>query len=156
MWSLLQSMVNLPGNTPLKRSEAPSCSAHQLLVLPQLEVGLVSPFPSMLELWLASSYAGFVQITKAAVCLWMQWLYPEDTTLPWSSPASGSSSMFSEPWGQEYDVDMPFMAEHFTDTYSMNFDVLWVSVLATIHHMKKLLWWRLRAALVYGLRDVYL
>jgi hypothetical protein len=54
----------------------------------------------------------------------MQWLYPEDTTLPWSSPASGSSSMFSEPWGQEYDVDMPFMAEHFTDTYSMNFDVL--------------------------------
>jgi hypothetical protein len=51
-----------------------------------------------------------------------------------------------------YDVDVPFVAEHYTNIYPLQFGQLSVSVLTTVHWTKILLWC-LRAALIYGHRD---
>lgn len=46
-----------------------------------------------------------------------------------------------------------FVAEHSTNTCSLHFDQLRVSMLATVHYTKKCLWWGLISALVYGYKD---
>lgn len=54
------------------------------------------------------------------------------------------------------DIDVPFMAEHYTDIYSPQQDQLWVSVLTTVQCPEKFLWWGLRDVLIYGHRGTYL
>ena len=48
--------------------------------------------------------------------------------------------------------DTPFVAEHFSVTYSLHGSQLLVSMGTTNHCTKKILWGELRALLVYGYR----
>lgn len=51
--------------------------------------------------------------------------------------------------GRQCDMDVPFVAEHSTDTYSLHFDQLRVSALTSVHRTKKLPWWGLSAVPIY-------
>lgn len=54
------------------------------------------------------------------------------------------------------DIDSLFVVEHSTETYSLHFHHLWVSVWVTIHCKKKHLYWGLKDALVYMCIDINL
>lgn len=54
------------------------------------------------------------------------------------------------------DVDIPCISEPSFNTWFLNFDELWVSVLVTVHYTKMLFLWALKAALICGYRDRYL
>lgn len=54
------------------------------------------------------------------------------------------------------DIDVPFMAEHYTDIYFPQQDQFWVSVLTNVHCSEKFIWWGLRDVLIYGHRGTHL
>lgn len=54
------------------------------------------------------------------------------------------------------DVDVPCISEPSLNTWFLNFDQLWVSLLVAVHYTKMLSLWGLKAALIYGSRDRYL
>lgn len=45
LMAILHSMVNVPMTTPLKKTDFPSASSHQLPIVPQLEWELMEPLP---------------------------------------------------------------------------------------------------------------
>lgn len=49
--------------------------------------------------------------------------------------------------GGHGDTDVPFVTECFTDTHFLPSNQLWVSVLITVHYMKKVLCWGLKMCL---------
>lgn len=68
--------------------------------------------------------------------------YPEDISLLQSFLVSGSynhvaisSTMVLNLW-EECDIDVPFVTQHFSVTYFLNLDKMWVSVLTTTHVTK--------------------
>lgn len=54
------------------------------------------------------------------------------------------------------DVDVPCISEPSLNTWFLNFDQLWVSLLVAVHYTKMLSLWDLKAALICGSRDRYL
>lgn len=67
--------------------------------------------------------------------------------------SSPSSKMVPELWEDVCGVNVPSVTEKSTVNYSLHFNMLWFSLLATIHCTNKLLWWILRAILIYRYRD---
>lgn len=62
---------------------------------------------------------------------------------------------FQSPGGR-CDTDVLFRAKHCAIIDSLQFVQLWVSVLTAIQCSKRLSWWKLRAALIYGFKDNHL
>lgn len=54
------------------------------------------------------------------------------------------------------DIDTPFVAEHCTETICTLSSCECLCQLLCVHCTKKLLWWVLRASLIYGWRDIKL
>ena len=52
-----------------------------------------------------------------------------------------SSKGFPEPWGEEFDGDIPFRAEFSDVSGSLHRVWLWVSVFVPIYSRRKFLWW---------------
>lgn len=102
--------------------------------------GSWEPLTSMLEHRLPWSYKGLVWSFTGTVSSRVQLSYHVQKTVslkpPWSLPLSNFLSPFlkwspgSRRWG--CDTDAPFVAEHPTDTSSVNLDHLWVSLLMTV------------------------
>lgn len=59
-------------------------------------------------------------------------------------------------WGRERDINVPFKAKHSTVSNHLSVDQLSVSVLITMYSKKELLWWVLKAVLIYGYKDTNL
>ena len=107
---------------------------------PLLRVELMFPSLPHTDCWLASSCADLVHCHD-----WMTLFY---SIPPWSwvlmafpFPLQCSLS----PVGRECDIDVPFMAEHSTDSYSQLSDHLWVftKVIIFIHFLFFVLWFGL-------------
>lgn len=54
------------------------------------------------------------------------------------------------------DVVVPCISEPFFNTWFLNFDQLWVSLLVAVHYTKMISLWDLKAALICDYRDRYL
>lgn len=130
------NMVNLLGATLLKATHSFSTNYSSSV---RYE-GSWEPLTSMLEHRLPWSYKGLVWSFTGTVSSRVQLSYHVQKTVslrpPWSLPLSIFLSPFlkwspgSRRWG--CDTDAPFVAEHSTDTSSVNLEHLWVSLLMTV------------------------
>lgn len=127
---------------------------HKLSIAPQLVVWGSSwaiQLP-MLDCWLAWSCACLVWVTTVSVSS----ATLRRHILGWSSPTADSynpSDLFSlmsykPPQPPVFVIYLPRVAVFSSLSYFLHFDHFWVSALATIHYMEKLLWWGLRAELI--------
>lgn len=64
-----------------------------------------------------------------------------------------SSKISQSLWGRSCDPDVLCRTEHSLVSHSLLIDQTWVSVLITINHIRKFLWWGLRALFIYVCKD---
>lgn len=111
--------------------------------------GVQALAPFVLECWLAWFYASLVQAITAAVSSFMQWScspWPQALTV-FLAPPTYSHRAF---WVGQGDKDACGQA---LQRYSFYALLSVVSVLTTIHCIKKFLRWYLRVSLIYGYSD---
>lgn len=149
--------------TTLKKTDSPSPTSHQLSIAPQLRAGSLFP---MLEHWDDRSCVGHVQAATTAVSPWVQWSVMARKSLWHLDPHNpiATRTIFLPPLlqcllslglGAQVWTVVLSVAEQSSHLFSA-FAQWWVSVLAAICCTKKLLWWGLRAALMYEYRDLNL
>lgn len=99
-----------------------------------------------------------MQATRA-VSSWVQWFWHVQKIIICSMPPQPLSYSilwcFQSPGGR-CDTDVLFRAKHCAIIDSLQFVQLWVPVLTAIQCSKRLSWWKLRAALIYGFKDNHL
>lgn len=140
-------------STPLKKTDSPSPKNLSPINSCSNEVALVNICCSMLECWLAWSFA------SSHIC----WLSVTGDTVPLQSSLSLTQQsshplfvMVPETAGMGKEVDDSFVLQYSTGTRFLHFAQLWVSTLTTNHYTKKLLWRGLRFTLIYTPGDMKL
>lgn len=142
-----------------KKPDSPSNIRHQLSIALQLEVWIHECLhPCWNGLILCRLFTGnhnccvfmwnsSVMFRVAVLLLLLQSFIPIIRDGPWAL-------------AKESDTNVSFVSEHSTITESLHLDQFWGFVFTTTHHIKKLLWWNLRAALTMSreikiLREVW-
>lgn len=107
------------------------CQQPSITTIFQVCRGLVIPSKINAKMWMGlKSYNSYVGNWN--YCYFMHIIFiisPKDTVFATMLPKvfllnnlfASSSYIFSEPWGMWCNVDTPYMAEHFTDTYFLYF-----------------------------------
>lgn len=127
-------MVNTPGATLLNILNK-TCSPPAAIDLPVMGRHSWALLPSMLQCWLAWFSSCLVQALTVFVSSWVRWSCYVQKILFWSGPPTSdcyslfipSSVMVLDPWWEESDSYMPFMAGHWHT--QLHFNQLWVSTL---------------------------
>ena len=133
----------------LFKTDSPSPRSHPLSTAPQ-SWELVN----LSHLLLESHVGTFIccQFMKTVVLL-----CPENTAFLWPSTTLAITIFLPTllplnliPRASGVDIDVSFVADHFSDFYSLHFHQLQVSGLVIVHHTKQCLCWGLTGALIYG------
>lgn len=120
-------------HTPLKKMDNHSHRHHQLFIAPKLVVGPPGPPPSWMECWMTWFGTGLVNAGTASVSSWLQWLRHVQKTLFRRSSSwllsltifpPTFSAMGPDSCRSSYNIDVPFMDEPSTVTYSPQWPVL--------------------------------
>lgn len=130
------------------------CERGICLWLKGAHVQLVSKSPSISQLCISQLAIIFrnnwdnklVKIASFQRVIHNRWLIRSlHSLLPWRI------LWIPEPWGEGFDLDFPFRNEYSKASYCLYTVPLWVLVLIIVYcKKKKLSWWGLRNALIYG------
>lgn len=129
------------------------CERGICLWLKGAHVQLVSKSPSISQLCISQLAIIFrnnwdnklVKIASFQRVIHNRWLIRSlHSLLPWRI------LWIPEPWGEGFDLDFPFRNEYSKASYCLYTVPLWVLVLIIVYCKKKLSWWGLRNALIYG------
>lgn len=151
-------MVNLPGIISLKKFDFPSPSSKQHSIASQLVVGTYEPIS--LHTWIFNRLDR-VKKPMASVGLWdqqscdIQKTWIRSQLLAHYTLSAPSSTTVLELSIRSCGTDASSIKEHFTDTYSLHFNHLWIFVLTIIQCTKTLPWCRLRTSVNYGYWNIY-
>lgn len=141
--------TNLPGITLLEATDTLSPGSHQPFIIPWGEMRTCESLLFMLESILWRSVQVTTIVTPRVWC--SDYAQPLRYSQPflWCCQGLGSSS-------EAFKVEVLLVVENSPGSYSMQLDWLWIFACTTVDYTKKILWWCLKAALIYRYSDMNL